>query len=204
MVSLHLNNDIVSYIYEIRNNSDFKIEEKKMKIRTILVFLFIIGIGYFIFLFQKYSNRPIPTELHPIVEEKKEELVKQAEEIGISVIITDGFRSVEEQDAIYQQGRETDGNIVTYAKGGESYHNYGLAIDFALLTNDDNVIWDLEYDGNQNGKSDWNEVVEIAKELGFSWGGDFTRFKDYPHLQMDFGLSIRELKWGKRPEDVID
>ncbi|MGN8647160.1 M15 family metallopeptidase [Gracilibacillus sp. HCP3S3_G5_1] len=175
-----------------------------MKIRTILVILLTIGICYLFYQYQKYSNRPMPTELHPIVEEKKEELIERAKDIGISVIITDGFRSVEEQDAIYQRGRETEGTIVTYAKGGESYHNYGLAIDFALQTDDDNIIWDLEYDGNQNGESDWMEVVEIAKELGFSWGGDFTRFKDYPHLQMDFGLSIRELQWGKRPEDVID
>ncbi len=62
----------------------------------------------------------------------------------------------------------------------------------------------MEYDGNNNGKSDWMEVVEIAKDLGFSWGGDFTRFKDYPHLQMDFGLSIRDLQRGKRPSDVLD
>ncbi len=42
----------------------------------------------------------------------------------------------------------------------------------------------MEYDGNQNGKSDWLEVVEIAKTLGFEWGGDWKRFKDYPHLEM--------------------
>lgn len=203
-MSLHLNNDIVSYIYKIRNNSYLKIEEKKMKIRTILVLLFIIVICYLFFQYQTYSNRPMPTELHPIVEEKKEELVRKTDEIGISIIITDSFRSATEQNAIYQQGRETEGTIVTYAKGGESYHNYGLAIDFALQTSENNIIWDLEYDGNQNGESDWMEVVKIAKDLGFSWGGDFTRFKDYPHLQMDFGLSIRELKWGKRPEDVVD
>ncbi|SFL94937.1 peptidoglycan L-alanyl-D-glutamate endopeptidase CwlK [Gracilibacillus orientalis] len=175
-----------------------------MKIRTILVLLFIIVICYLFFQYQTYSNRPMPTELHPIVEEKKEELVRKTDEIGISIIITDSFRSATEQNAIYQQGRETEGTIVTYAKGGESYHNYGLAIDFALQTSENNIIWDLEYDGNQNGESDWMEVVKIAKDLGFSWGGDFTRFKDYPHLQMDFGLSIRELKWGKRPEDVVD
>ncbi|PNB52989.1 peptidase M15, partial [Pseudomonas sp. GW456-E7] len=61
---------------------------------------------------------------------------------------------------------------------------YGLAIDFALQKKDGSIIWDLEYDGNQNGKSDWLEVVEIAKKLGFEWGGDWTRFKDYPHLEM--------------------
>ncbi|MGP4039980.1 M15 family metallopeptidase [Gracilibacillus sp. D59] len=175
-----------------------------MKIRTILVFLLIIVIGYVIFQYQKYSSRPMPTELHPIVEDNKEDLIKQANQLGISIVITDSFRSAAEQNAIYQKGRETEGTIVTYAKAGESYHNYGLAIDFALQTNEGNVIWDLEYDGNQNGESDWMEVVEIAKNLDFSWGGDFTRFKDYPHLQMDFGLSIRELKWGKRPEGVVD
>lgn len=52
----------------------------------------------------------------------------------------------------------------------------------------------MEYDGNDNGKSDWMEVVSIAKDLGFEWGGDWSGFKDYPHLQMTFGLSLRELQ----------
>ena len=38
------------------------------------------------------------------------------------------------------------------------------------------------------------EVVAIAKNLGFDWGGDWSGFKDYPHLQMTFGLSLRELQ----------
>ncbi|MFC4402116.1 M15 family metallopeptidase [Gracilibacillus xinjiangensis] len=178
-----------------------------MKIRTIFVLLLMIAIFFVVYqynTYQEYTNRPMPSDLHPLVEEAKEQLIKQSEEIGIPILITDGFRSTVEQDAIYARGRSEDGNIVTYAKGGESYHNYGLAIDFAIQPNPDEVIWDIEYDGNNNGESDWMEVVSIAKSLGFSWGGDFTRFKDYPHFQMDFGLSIRELKMGKRPEDVID
>ena len=107
-----------------------------------------------------------------------------------------------EQDVLYQQGRSGDGQIVTNVKGGDSYHNYGLAIDFALRTSKGKVIWDLEYDGNHNGQSDWMEVVAIAKSLGFTWGGDWSRFKDYPHLEMDFGYSIKELKRGERPPDV--
>ncbi|MCG3055692.1 M15 family metallopeptidase, partial [Escherichia coli] len=51
------------------------------------------------------------------------------------------------------------------------------------------IIWDMEYDGNGNGKSDWMEVAEIGKELGFEWGGDWEGFKDYPHFQL-------------RPEDI--
>lgn len=149
--------------------------------------------------FGTIPNIPPITTLHPIVEEKQAELVAETARIGIQILITDGFRSVEEQDAIFEQGRTTSGPIVTQARGGQSYHNYGLAIDFALRTKKGHVIWDMEYDGNGNGKSDWMEVVDIAKKLGFSWGGDWESFKDYPHLQMDFGYSLRDLQRGKRP-----
>lgn len=142
------------------------------------------------------------TGLHPLVAESEKLLVRKAARRGIEVVTTHDFRSMEEQDALYNQGRSIAGNIVTNAKGGESYHNYGLAIDFALRTPEGDVVWDMERDDNGNGKADWLEVVELAKELGFTWGGDWANFPDYPHLQMDFGLSINDLKRGKRPPDT--
>ncbi|MCZ0701657.1 peptidoglycan L-alanyl-D-glutamate endopeptidase CwlK [Natronobacillus azotifigens] len=172
-----------------------------------IIFLFLILFLIFIFSYQfierhrELANRPLPTELHPIVAEKKMKLIDLASKQGINIIITDGFRSFEEQDILYAQGRTNDGAIVTNAQGGQSYHNYGLAIDFALQLEDGQVLWDLTYDGNNSGQSDWMEVVEIAKELGFTWGGDWEHFPDYPHLQMDFGLTIRELQRGYRPGD---
>lgn len=174
-----------------------------------LLLLFIIGAFLFIWIEREIekrnerAERPLPTGLHPIVESKRDQLIVQAEEAGINILITDDFRSVEEQNEIHAQGRSRGGNVVTYAEGGESYHNYGLAIDFALRLPDGSVVWDIERDGNENGRSDWFEVADIAKELGFEWGGDWQRFKDYPHLQMDFGLSIRQLQDGYRPEDVV-
>nr|WP_219914480.1 M15 family metallopeptidase [Thalassobacillus sp. CUG 92003] len=147
------------------------------------------------------TYEPLPTELHPEVAERREQLVERAEKRGISVVITDGHRTKEEQNELYEQGRSRGGEVVTNVRGGDSYHNYGLAIDFALRLDNGNVVWDMEHDGNQNGESDWMEVVEIAKDLGFEWGGEWPGFKDYPHLQMDFGLSIRELRNGKRPPD---
>lgn len=149
------------------------------------------------------NNDPIEappvTALHPIVFIKQTELIAETSKAGITILVTDGFRSSEEQNAIYAKGRTTEGKVVTQVQGGHSYHNYGLAIDFALRTKKGEVIWDMEYDGNKNGRSDWMEVVEIAKRLGFSWGGDWKNFPDYPHLQMDFGYSINKLRKGHYP-----
>jgi len=147
----------------------------------------------------KHTNS-YPTELNPIVKERTNQLVQQAAKKGIRVVITDGFRSAADQDQLYKKGRTVSGNIVTNAKGGESYHNYGLAVDFALKTTTGKIIWDMQYDGNKDGKSDWYEVVDLAKNIGFTWGGDWIKFKDYPHLQMDFGLSIADLQNGERPD----
>jgi peptidoglycan LD-endopeptidase CwlK len=145
------------------------------------------------------KNVPMPDRLHPVVEERANQLVAKAAAKGITIIITDGFRSAEAQDQLYEQGRTMDGNVVTNAKGGESYHNFGLAIDFAIKLPSGSVIWDRRYDGNGNSVSDWTDVVRMAKELGFEWGGDWQGFKDYPHLQMDFGLAIADLQRGERP-----
>lgn len=185
----------------------------KLKWRGRLLFTLIIGLIILFFvqnpigssllnIFNIGSSAPIPTELHPVVRERSNQLVQQAADKGIVIVITDDFRSAEDQDRLYEQGRTAAGSIVTHARGGESFHNFGLAIDFAIKTPSENVIWDMNYDGNQNGKSDWTEVVEIAKTLGFEWGGDWVQFKDYPHLQMNFGLTLADLQNGKRPADL--
>ena len=117
------------------------------------------------------------------------------------MIITHGYRSIQEQNEIYSQGRTKKGSIVTNAKGGQSMHNYGLAIDFCLVTPDGkNAIWDTYTDFDKDGKPDWAEVVEEAMKLGFEWGGDWKGFKDSPHLQMTGELTLKDLQSGKRPK----
>ncbi|WDQ33682.1 M15 family metallopeptidase [Paenibacillus marchantiae] len=192
------------------NTSKRKVKQRrKSSLRFWIVATFLLSIIY-VWLQQKgdtYDIWPrtnvqeaVPiTGLHPVVAESEKLLVRKAARRGIEIVITHDFRSIDEQDALYNQGRNIAGNIVTNAKGGESYHNYGLAIDFALRTPEGDVVWDMERDDNGNGKPDWLEVVELAKELGFTWGGDWDNFPDYPHLQMDFGLSINDLKRGIRP-----
>ena len=182
----------------------------KKLLKLLLLFLFVF-VAYQTFLLKgntgssdqveyEVNAETLPTELHPIVAEKVGILLEETAEREITILITDDYRSFEEQDKIYDKGRRTPGKVVTHSEGGESYHNFGLAVDFALQLENGNVIWDTEYDGNGNGQPDWFEVAEIAKELGFQWGGDWHGFKDYPHLQMDFGLTINNLQEGKRPK----
>lgn len=175
---------------------EMPVQKLRIRIFVFILLLIMIYFGFSYLIPPDIEDIEVPNGLHPIVEEKQDELMERANQKGIPILISDGFRSIEEQNNLYEQGRSKPGKIVTNARGGESLHNFGLAIDFALLNKDGIAIWDMEYDGNQNNKQDWLEVVDLAKELGFEWGGDWTAFKDYPHLQMDFGISLRELQRG--------
>ena len=102
-------------------------------------------------------------------------------------------RTFAEQATLYAQGRTAPGKIVTNAPAGLSIHNYGLAFDIVLLIDTDGngtyetASWDTATDFDKDGISDWIECVKIAKKHGFSWGGDWTSFKDLPHFEMTFG-----------------
>jgi peptidoglycan L-alanyl-D-glutamate endopeptidase CwlK len=104
------------------------------------------------------------------------------------------LRSFAEQDALYYAKPQ-----VTKAKGGQSYHNYGLAIDIVLLVDKDGngtnetASWDVKKDFDDDGKADWMEIVAIFKRYGWEWGGDW-KFYDAPHFQKSLGHSIMELQ----------
>jgi len=109
------------------------------------------------------------------------------------------LRTFAEQDALYAQGRTTPGKIVTKAKGGQSYHNYALAIDIVLLVDKDgngsyeSASWDTATDFDNDNSPDWDEVVYVFGLYGWEWGGNW-KFKDTPHFQKTFGLTIAEAK----------
>jgi len=140
--------------------------------------------------------------LHPKVRDEVKALIEKAE-LGLpatmAIRVVQGLRTIEEQDALYAQGRTKPGNIVTKAKGGSSFHNYGLAIDFAILTDTDgngsynDLSWDIRRDNDKDGAADWLEVVRVFEAAGWEWGGKWASLKDYPHLQKTFGLTWREL-----------
>ncbi|WP_121603770.1 M15 family metallopeptidase [Virgibacillus sp. Bac332] len=139
------------------------------------------------------SIRNMGNGMNQVVKQTALEVIKRAYKEGIYVQISDGYRSHAEQQKLYNQGRTTSGNIVTNAKPGQSLHNYGLAVDYFIVSDDgQKAIWTV------NAK--WKRVATIGKSLGFEWGGDWSSFKDYPHLQMTGGLTLSQLQAGKRPK----
>lgn len=129
------------------------------------------------------SNQRIAS-LHPEVQAQAAAFVNQVEaELGITLRVTSGFRSFAEQDALYEQGRSTPGDRVTNARGGQSYHNYGLALD----------VVEVRANGSVNWNTDWAAIGRIGERMGFEWGGNWNGFVDRPHFQMDFGLSTGQL-----------
>lgn len=156
----------------------------------------------------KESKRRVGA-INPGISDRMELIIRRAKKRGINVVFTQGLRTYAEQAALYGQGRKfyvyggkqyakPSANRVTNAPPGYSIHNFGYALDYALIV-DGTIVWNLTKDSNKNGRADWNEVAEIAKGLGFSWGGDWTSFKDMPHIDITQGLSTASFRAGKRP-----
>jgi len=128
---------------------------------------------------------------------------------NIAIRIVQGLRTIDEQNAIYAQGRTKPGKIVTKAKGGHSYHNYGLAIDFALMFDKDGngtyetLSWDTDSDADHDAVKDWQEVVKVFEAAGWTWGGRFATIVDAPHLQKTFGFKIAQLLAKYNAKDFI-
>jgi len=139
--------------------------------------------------------------LHPQIRQEVISLIDWAETklANTAIRIVQGFRSFEEQDVLYAQGRTKPGARVTNSKGGQSYHCYGLAIDFALLYDKDGngtyevLSWNLLADFDKDGEADWMEVVNIFEDHNYTWGGRFNSIKDNPHLEKTFGNNWKVL-----------
>ena len=131
-------------------------------------------------------------ELHPYVKELALKLQKEAKKQGLDMKVIDTYRSKERQDFLYSQGRTRPGSIVTNAKGSDmaSYHNWRLAFD--CIQNKKGYEYDSKF---------LNKLGKIGQSIGLEWGGGWSGFKDAPHFQYTFGLSIKDLKNGKKPPE---
>lgn len=133
---------------------------------------------------------------------------------GIDHVLTCTARWLEEQMALYLQGRDPldrvnifrsaagmgplppgENKIVTWTLLGGKHvirPSQGItkarAFDFAIVKNG-KATWDLKVNVNWNEIPDYQEAGQIGKECGLIWGGDFKNGSgqprpDYPHLEI--------------------
>lgn len=134
-------------------------------------------------------------KLHPSVRAEVTKIINECNNNltgRAQVRISQGLRTFEEQNELYAQGRTKGGKKVTNAKGGQSIHNYGLAVDIVLIIDGKTASWDTVKDWDNDKVADWYECVKIFAKYGWDWGGNWKTFKDLPHFEKK-GFAWRSL-----------
>jgi peptidoglycan L-alanyl-D-glutamate endopeptidase CwlK len=114
------------------------------------------------------------SKLHPNIRITVAEAINDFASKGIYYRITSSLRSMAEQADLYAKGRTASGNIVTNAKPGYSFHNYGLAFDFVRI---------------KNNAADWTvgsfkPMIDYMITKGWQ-SGRYWSVPDWPHLQFN-------------------
>ncbi len=136
--------------------------------------------------------------LHPAAAHKAWQGLEDLAYVGEDALIASGFRTNEEQAIDYAKGRDAPGSIVTFSKPGWSFHNYGLAIDLV-------PVGPLGIALSKRNLLEWAAIGRyetfgrVLQPIGFGWGFQMWGF-DRPHFQYTQGLTIEEVRAGKRPD----
>lgn len=101
-------------------------------------------------------------------------------EKGFNFEIVQGLRTASQQLAIYRQGRDTPGKIITKAKPGQSYHEYGFAVDVYPFINN-----------KRNDTSDkaWDHFRALATYCGQFNINSGSKWDDWYHLEDNIELN---------------
>lgn len=120
--------------------------------------------------------------LHPAIVDQFTAFIDDIENsTGRVWRMVQGGRTFAEQTAIYNQGRTTPGNIVTYSPAGASYHNYWLAGDVCPF-----VL-------NSTTKLDWSFNFKKIRDSAIAHG--LQCGMDFPHPDMDHFEDKKGLNW---------
>ncbi|MEP6636020.1 MAG: M15 family metallopeptidase [Acidobacteriota bacterium] len=120
-------------------------------------------------------------KVHPELANRVAVMIEALAAQGYTIEVVQGLRTFAEQDALFAQGRNKPGQIVTRAKGGQSNHNYGLAVDVCPFVNG-KPVWNA-------APALWFAIGTEAMKRGLEWGGDWKKFIDKPHVQIP-GLTV--------------
>lgn len=109
------------------------------------------------------------SKVHPRLAAGAQKIIELARSEGYAIKVSQGLRTFAEQDKLFRQRP-----VVTRARGGQSMHNYGLAVDFVFVV-DGKVSWDDKL---------YRNIGRWATQAGLEWGGNWKSFKDMPHCQL--------------------
>jgi hypothetical protein len=154
----------------------------------VLLFATLLACSYFSFRPQKIPMPAvsIPTGEHPnFLTQVDDCLIPTAALYGYDLRITAAYRSMADQEAIYDEGRLENGEVVSEASPGHSLHNYGYAVDIVDRQNGYNI--------------DWTKLVSIGAYCHLESGGA----GDLPHFEERGGLSTDQFAAGLRPPDLV-
>lgn len=107
---------------------------------------------------------------------------------GLEAKIISANRTWAEQDALFAKGRTTPplGKefIVTNARGGQSNHNYQIAVDIGLFKDGLYLKESVHY----------KKMGPLGEALGLEWGGSWKTIKDEPHYQIKINKPVSVLR----------
>jgi len=110
------------------------------------------------------------TDLTQEMRDKYSAFATKMFEANIEFIVTCTYRSQEDQDKLWAQGRTAPGNRVTWTQ--HSRHTQRDAFDVAILKNG-KITWE---------DADYWEAGLIGESVGLVWGGRWHT-PDFPHFQ---------------------
>ena len=125
--------------------------------------------------YKSEKNKNIVNNLHPDAVPKFKEFLSRVEkELGYVALLTSGYRSWEEQAELKKRDSRN-------ASAGTSSHNYGFALDMNFLKDGKNVL------RMATPTSEWEKsgILNVAKDMGLSWGGTFTGYQDRVHFYFE-------------------
>lgn len=130
----------------------------------------------------------------PPFAELVSELIDEMHHENYKVIILESYRSPVRQNQLFAKGRVRPGKIITNARGWQSWHQYGLAVDLIFDSNPCKKGIQGPYSG------DFELLGRIAQDLRMEWGG---RWGDKGHVQYRGGVSIDQARSIQAREGIL-
>lgn len=127
--------------------------------------------------------------LEPPFRTKVEVYIARMKQKGITLCPVQCRRTIAEQNALYAKGRTAPGAKVTNAKGGQSPHNFGLAVDLCPVGRNGNLWWTAP-------NALMRQLADEAKPSGLVPGYYFHSIHDPDHFE-DPDWRTRRTAWLK-------